>query len=806
MTDIKATHAEIWKFLGNLNGGDFVKHIDSTENGGNGDGVLTQNEFVKFLETEGNWTGTGVLTRDLIGSFFNKMDTDRTGGKDINAGNGKKLNSAGALDKDEVEAAIKKIEIYEELTNFTSNIVIPDILTNGQQWKADYLKELNKLAETYINSNIKDYADGALTEYLDKEAPAIYNRLTAEYFAADYQNNLTKSVLKEYPEYKIADDATLKELIDKYITGISTASSEGTTITQLESSDIKEGIKNIIDNYLRTAGIGGDQIVYDSTATEGEEANGGESLNDLQKAVLKQTVTNSIKDSLANDADYKKYKELYNEAIDTFVAENLVGAERKEFTELLDTIVNDWEGSEAKKLCDAKINIDKRFKSIIDSEGQTNDFYDALVQEFGSSIADIIANDGRYIKAYQKILKDVIDKVTSGELDIGDGEDFTAVDNYVIEQIKANLGDFFPNGYGDVEIEDLNTMYDKRAEAATAETDDDKSLKQHRAAALEYCKALVNKHPDYESIVIDAFGENWKTEIGKMYPSEIADRMAELKAAATELTVVEVDRETEVTWSGIPQNISLTGGEEYRTSISASVNGNSDVTDISYAAVVTSGSGNVTIDALGNMAIKAGTTPGYLKIEVQALVNGEKAGKPQEIVIKIESNVRSDIDQSETLKNNKSGCLQGNFRYNSLPTAKTDAITLVTDMVNGLKSGLEKEGYDSKKISYAITTTINYFTALINALYDQSGSGYSDRDDSTGSFTYYDANGTPKTVESYGYRHVQGSNQDNVKTEANKQSKISLMEDMNFLDINSWAISIPRAEVINKFIEFFNAA
>lgn len=280
MTEVNSR--KFYQFLAGFqqNGKNWVDVADS--NYGNGDGTVIKSEFRKFMNAEWNGEENGELTNDLINSFWKKIDTNTSASKIA----GTKLKNLNALDKTEVANLDKQLEVYVAFDEFVANNVkIPNVLaTTGSQWKSDVTEQLSAKLEQYIAGGYS----GDLNTILAEAYPQIANTCTAQYCAVEYQTSLIGSVLKEYPDYKVADDTTLQSLITAYISTID---------ADTEPNSIKEEIMSIMDAYLATAGLGeGDASLLETMDLGYDKSK----VNDIQKVVVKQKLNNQIEAQMDN--------------------------------------------------------------------------------------------------------------------------------------------------------------------------------------------------------------------------------------------------------------------------------------------------------------------------------------------------------------------------------------------------------------------------------------------------------------------------------------------------------------------------
>ena len=317
------SNQKFYRFLANFeqNGSNWANVADTEY--GNGNGEVIKSEFRKFMQGEWtNWNGeeSGTeLSNSIINNFWKKLDTSAKG-TDLN-----KLN-----DK-EMEAMDTKIQAYVELNNFIDeNVKAPNVLSQtGQRWKSDVSDDLAKIVEEYL----KKGASGDLETLLAEQLPAIENKNTAEYCAVEYQETLKNTLLKDYPEYKVALDATLSDMIEQYLKTVNAESN---------ADKIFEDIKGIMDAYMATAGIGDGSNV--DLSQFGYTQNPTDKLNDIQKSVAEQTIKENLK-NIEQEADYADNKTLYNNAIAKFITRTLGEATVENYNTLLDLGVEDFKAS-----------------------------------------------------------------------------------------------------------------------------------------------------------------------------------------------------------------------------------------------------------------------------------------------------------------------------------------------------------------------------------------------------------------------------------------------------------------------------
>mgnify|MGYP000834878128 FL=1 len=282
-TDISRVYAFLAKQ------GDWVNEADK-----NGDGAVIKSEFRDFMEENFEWNGeesSDSAKNDLINSFWKTIDTNQSGKV-----SGTKLKNKNALDKKELAAMEDRIEMYEILNEFTSQLTAPSVVGDGANWKKSVSEGLGALIEPYIKNG---GTPEDLPAYLAEQAPLIEAKATADYCANEYLAEIMGDVNKEYG-YTYGSDQTLQGMINSYIQSMT----EGG-----DAETIQQTVQGIIDAYVATAGLGDESSV--DMGDYGYTPTANSPLNDLQKAVIKTKLQQNVQ---ALD-DYETHKDLYEEAM-----------------------------------------------------------------------------------------------------------------------------------------------------------------------------------------------------------------------------------------------------------------------------------------------------------------------------------------------------------------------------------------------------------------------------------------------------------------------------------------------------------
>ena len=775
MTEVNTT--KFYQFLSKYqkDGETWADVADS--NYGNDDGTVIKAEFRKFINAEWNGEENGELSNDLINSFWKKIDTNTSATKI----SGTKLRNLNALDKNEVANLDKQLEVYVQFDKFVEdNVKIPNVLAStGSQWKTAVVDELTVLLEAFLAGG----ANGDLNAILGAVYQTIANEQTALYCAVEYQETLKDGILKDYPEYKVADDKTLDALIKEYIKTVG---------ADVDAKQIREDIISIMDSYLQTADIGdGGAYAIEDLGYDGTK------LNDLQIAVI----TATIKKDLAEEAKkYEGYEEEFNKAVQQFIDEKI----KKGGTfEELKGAATEFANSKFKEQLDNTVTINTTYRDVTED----SDFYAKLVEEFGETLAKKIAQNDRYIQAYKDIVNDVAAKVNAGEMTMDE------VADYIIKQISANLEKFFANGLGDMTIEELNSTYDKLAAAADEQKDDEASLQQHRDAAIKYCDALAKKSDALKQAVVEAFGSSdYKGAINKMYPGEIQEIIEELKEKALEI--------------GDPASWEIASGN---TSAANNININpGNTASYSISANITSGDKTISPDRItyktnnsiatienGILTIKTPANDATYTIEIYAYVDGQKVGEPKVITVTCKSKDSADMKNERNIlvdgqymndlisKHNHSTLLTG---WKVWSEFKAAAKTTISNIITQLTNDLINAGYNAAKVKYAAQTTLNYYNAAIDAMTDQQYNSNRYGTAKNMNFSYVDANGQSHACSDQYWQSAASSGSDAGYGACNNMSVNStgLQIREEYSGTNTYCIYLNTGVMLNKFMNFMN--
>ncbi len=577
--------AKVYQFLATQS--DWVTAADA-----NGDGTVIKSEFRTYMEENYEWDGTPTDSEknDLINSFWNSIDTDQSGKI-----SGTNLKDKNALNSSEIDAMQEKIEMYEILNDFTSSLKAPSVVSDTTGWKKSVSEELATLVEKYIENG--GTAD-ELEAYLEEEATAIEQKTTADYCASEYLQSVMSDFVKEYG-YAYEDDSTLQGMIDTYIQNIP----EDVTF-----AEIRETVINIIDAYLATAGLKEDNAF--DLSEYGYTVSDNSSLNDLQKSVIQKNLENALAD-IQNEDDYSTYSTLYDTAVSDYISEVLSNAKFSDFETLQNYGMTEFKASDIYLTLEKTIQTKKLFTSDELTEALAEGISETFAERFGY----IMSGE---IDAYDSLMEEALSKVQNGDFDTESGElDTEALIAWIVSQARTNLADFYPNGYSDMGLVDLNITYDILIEQAVEQQDASKV----KEAAIAYCEALSAKSTLLAQAVIDIFGSDYESTINSMLSGEVRTKMEELKEMALEIG--DISTFTISSWNDLPTEVSLATGASKNYQLNTIVmSGDTQISAdrISYSATVKSGDGTATVS--NNTLTISGSTSGYTTVVVSTIVDG----------------------------------------------------------------------------------------------------------------------------------------------------------------------------------------
>lgn len=778
------------------------KYIDRNY-GKKNDGVVIKAEFRNFMEAEWDWSGVSqeIEKRDIINQFWAEIDNIVSG--KIKTSAGTTLNDDMALNAKEVEAINEELGIYRDFNVFISEKVkapCPPLTTTAKQWKAAVTERLTEVLNNWVNAG----KSGDLNAVLAAAYPAIAQEETAIWCAVEYQNTML-GVLKGYP-YDLTEDATLNALLQNYINSL------GPDATP---EQIKKDVKAIVDAYFATAGLG-TTANPELLESLGYQENG---LNDLQKAVLTQNIKNALKDLAA---EYAGYEDLLNVAIENFINSKVnSGKTFQELNAAPEVLANEFKTStykqdldKMKEIYDKYINFDEK-----------SSFYKQLETQFGKRIADYILENKRDITQLKTVVSDSIAKVLNGEL----AE--SSLENYVMNELAKLVNEIVAGFADELTVSELGDIYHNMYNAADNITDDAESLDAHRNAGLIYCDTLSKKGNAYSDAIAEVFGaDGYEAYINGARRGDIKSKIEELAQLAAEIEKTEKEnaRIVDCKMPGFVDTTVQLGKTTYidasvseyldengkKLNVSGTPSYSCEPTTSAYGSKISinATTGRVTIDATN-------AKEENINLTVNVSINGRVITKSVTV------HVAMDVSDSDVF-NNVSGALVSTYNKkdatgDSLTGTVTSAKSMVNTYIDELAGLLVGETYNSELVSKAAQLTKDYYSALLAQVND--GSNYADNEGETEeyniSFDYTNAQGVTCT-ESLTYKkiftnnHWFGDSAEELKSAAENTastmdvaSGIVLIEfspSGGFMTSNTFAISVQKQAIANKFKDFYN--
>ena len=674
--------------------GDWVNEADK-----NGDGAVIKSEFRDFMEENFEWNGeesSDSAKNDLINSFWNSIDTNQSGKI-----SGTNLKNKNALDKKEIASMESRIEMYEILNDFTSTLSAPSVVSDSNGWKKSVSEGLAALVEPYIKNGGK--AEDLLA-YLQEQAPAIEKKATADYCANEYLNSEMKDFVKQYG-YSYAEDNTLQNILDTYIQNIP---------EDTDFETIKDTVINIIDAYLATAGLKEDNAF--DLSQYGYSPTDNSALNDLQKGIIKKNLETKLAE-LKNDENYEKYSELYDSAINSYIENIIAEAKFGDFNTIKNYGIEEFKTSDEYKNLNSAITVSEFFSS--------DDYKKAVKDNFSEDFAERVTNIiPEEIDSYAALIQEAVSKAQNGDFNDQNGNlNIDKLKDWVISELKDILEDFYKGGMDECSIEDLNSIYNTRIDAAGDNVD---AIKQ---AALDYCEAISKKGTEYENAVKEVFGDNYEKAIKEdLYSYQIKNKIEELKEKVADIVDISGLTLDNSTWNSLTNNTTIAIGETRTYNITPKFVDSTGKTvavnqPIEY---VSSDTSVAKIDNNGRLIVKS-SEGGYKSVTIDILVDGKKIGS-KTVTFNFTQDTKIDFSAAgytqHPEKSIADGTLSGTgseFQLD-LPNNLPAGITAITNEINNLYNAIiaSNPGIDTNALGIARDKLIELYSLAVETLYTQT--------------------------------------------------------------------------------------
>lgn len=548
----KISSSSIYLFLAKQD--DWKEKADINKNN-----EITKGEMREYLSGSDfeNWCGVSIkdISADVFNRFWASIDS--------NVNN----NKLDGTELEKMEATISNYEKLEQLIseNTPNGIVKTEFIAS---WTGKMASALIGVVENYNESCGK-----SLEELLNEALPAAYNKATAEVLADQYTSSAAvKSLINGAGiNYDIANDKTLTTIVNNYIQAELLKVGDNDQVKQLGAADIESKIKNLINSYLKTAGLGDCGTInvsnygYDNTK-----------LNDAQNAVIFKKISDKLSEEKSRFTGYEKeFDEVLNKFIESYLeTSNITAAAGKSLFDTLvsklDEIKNAFKNSKEYKTLDNTINVYKKYRDNISDE-----FKSAVKTALGDN-ADIFLNNCKTSKDYESVLQGIIERINSGDesLMTNGAVDWAKVQAAVVEEVTSMI-----NGAagGTGALDSLQKDFERNSS----------DLEKAKEKAIKYCDAAKAMGGDYSAAVVKVFGSDHKTAIEAFEDTiQLATKMKTLFGLIAEINNKVVEEETAKTpsktidWSSVNNNnYSFSGYAVYYNDSTegAKVNGNSQI-------------------------------------------------------------------------------------------------------------------------------------------------------------------------------------------------------------------------------------
>lgn len=596
----KITSSQIYLFLAKQD--DWKEKADVNKNN-----EITKGEMREYLSSSDfeNWTGVSV--KDMSADVFNKFWASI----DSNVSN----NKLDGTELDKVEATISNYEKLEELiTANTPNGIVKNEYIGS--WNGKMASALIGIVENYNESCGK-----SLEELLNEAFPAAYNKATGEVLANQYSSSAAvKSLISGAGiEYDIANDKTLSTIVNNYIQSELLKVGDNDQITQLGPADIETKIKNLINSYLKTAGLGDGGNI--NVSNYGYDAS---QLNEVQNAVVLKKISDKLSGEKSKFTGYEKeFNEVLNNFVGSYLQTSNITAEagKSLFDTLvgkLDDIKNAFTNSKEYKNLETTVNVYKNYRDNLSDE-----FKSAVKTALGDN-ADIFLNNCKTSKDYEYVLQGIIERINSGDESLmsNGSVDWSKVQLAVVEEIKS-LVNGAAGGTG--ALDSIQKDFERNSS----------DLEKAKEKAIKYCDAAKALGGEYSSAVVKVFGIDHKTAIEAFDDTiQLAAKMKTLFGLIAKIDS-GLDPNSSITgWSGATSK-TMVAGTTGAYQVTANLDATMDPSKVSYNAISAQG-GNITMTntAKGKFNYTAPNAAGFDTIRVNAFYDGKLIGS-QTITIEI---------------------------------------------------------------------------------------------------------------------------------------------------------------------------
>lgn len=698
----KISSSQLYLFLAKQ--GDWKEKADVNQNG-----EITKGEMREFLSSVDfeNWSGVSIkdVSSKVFNDFWAKLDS--------NVNNNK-------LDDTELNNLETTVSNYEKLEKLISeNTPSKEIVKNTGSWNGKMAAALIGIVENYNESCGK-----SLDDLLNEAFPAAYNQATAEVLAEQYTSSASIKCLINGAgiQYDIANDKTLSTIVSNYIQSELLKVGENDQVTQLGAADIETKIKDLINSYLKTAGLGDGGTI--NVADYGYDAS---QLNDVQKAVVLKKISDNLSTEKTNFKGYEKeFEEVLSKFVENYLETSDIKAE--EGKSLFDTIVGKLDDIK-KEFTSSKdyanltntVNVYKKYRDNMETDFKT------LLKEALGTTDDAVLEVCKTDSSYEKVLQSIIARLNSKDTALlnSDGSiNWSKVQEALIDAVKVEFASTGNNGaFGIMETDFKNNLTD---------------LEKAKESAIAYCDAAKARGGEYANAVTTIFGNDHKSAINA-YDSAIKlnNKMQELFDMINEIVAIE-----NMTWEDGSKD------ETFRQGVKTDFTIGTNLEGVTYKAKNPTGC-TVTIDG-NTVSLTPGEKVTSASVDIVILKDGKEI-TTKTISVNVTEKTKEDIIAAANFTgvNDPSGghleaWYSGHFgdmqqvcycnfkelynnnavislHLNAAGQNDGTAQTRLSNLLNLIGGALVNTGLDSSKMNIAISRVYNRFKNMIDYEYNQRG-------------------------------------------------------------------------------------
>lgn len=815
---------KIYTFLSDFKG-DWKSAIDEL---GNGDGYIVKSEFSYFIEKKMDWKqyfadyGNGgqisdATKKNIINQFWDSIDLNKT----IKHLGNSRLYNQNALDEVEIQRIddnIENIEIAKEVVAEIFNDIRKEYESSlndldsqyKEQWNQSVKSGLTEAAVNYVTNTSKNSID--LKNYLlNQVKPDVIRKTTANVYAQYYINN-ERSGLFGGLEYNSLADETLQGMVDRFVAASANESTANSLMYAFNS--IKSKAKSLVGSYLATAFEGkqnrkGETLKTDTKVLSNYGYNptyypDSELLNPLQKANMKVQLNKAYKTAMSNlPADQKKNYNSIRTAFDAAAAEYINNACESMLFKDYNSVLNNLSSviDEAIKYAITKAGEIEPKQEVEEVTRTPEVVEDPVVEEptveepkttltgkLDLSKIDALYNGTAISKLY----------TSTQAIMIGGSTDTTGIND---ARSSAVTG---------IQMELTKLMNSLKTAGA-----DEATLKKAYTSCLNYYTSAINATYDSQ------FSNN-------------DHGFSELKADGTNKG-----------FSYTTSNGSVVNDEGYFYQYTKNIGDNAETFLLSTmkqkSYLNKTGNSGIGIWEENMPIFHQGINYGYyvsaqiMLKKFESFYNDALAETSPESQTQADSKATMDLSNASDYTYdgvkisdlfNKTATVTesiGNgFSEDSIEPAKNEALSGIKTTLNKLKSVMSQMDYNSYNLDLAFTAALNYYTAAIQATYDDQ---YGDGDNG---FLYLKANGTNNgfaytnalndviVEDGTFYQYTKKHDRDAIQSLYDEMQKSGFASGQsNFTGIglwegyngyNSYGYYVSVSNILGKIQEFYNQA